>query len=1676
MGNQKCRKKLCSFFLAFSLAAGSLTGITSAEMDVVQAATNKAPGKPTGLKTELMKEAYGLNTKNPAFSWIVNDEDSDEVQSAYRIIVSKTSNITEQNKVCDTGWVVSEENSYVHVPSLKNILQDNQIYYWQVQTKDKDGAESPLSDAAVFMTDIASEWQSTDGIWAVPGEEASWTDYTVEASVSVQSGNAFAVLLRMNAGNSGYMLQIRDQDNVVKCHPITNGNISTAAADIKTVSLTGSGITLPTNKSEFKIKFTVEGTNIGLAVDTTNTGNSYKEAGTISLGAGAVAAGAVGFRTGNSESGTVDNLKVTGKDGSVLYENDFTQDDGFFSKCSVSNGKLSVGKAVFSVWSNPDELKETGNISFIRSPKIMIENKANIEKVIVSAAARGTAQDRGTIFDIYFNDRCLGAGSARELSNVGSFSGASNYTQVYYNSYDVTDDIVQGDGNVISAVANCRDNNRGILVQMTAFYKDGSKKILTNSGTAESGWKTLDGTKAFGDAGSLIDTGYVRIFHDNINMNVYPEGWNEASFDDSKWQAAKVSAAVADSKTGTSGRVLYPSQSENALRMETKEPEKRVYENNAGNIVVDLGKEIIGGLKVNIESSAAQKITVYMGEEMNGDGVKHKLTAVPDYVDTWTLKSGLNAFETITFRTFRYVELIGLDETTKQYILEHPDSVKGWAIQQEFDETDSDFAAEGSDEADMLNRLYDFCKYTIQATNQDVFVDSQARERAPYEGDLLVNSNTSYAVSGNYSLARHSNEWLIDNPTWPNDYSLFSVEMSYWDYIYTGNTDSIQENYRALKNKLTTKVASEDSATGLIRVKGGQAGESALIDWPTSERDGYQGSYYDVVMNAEYVGIYRYMAAICTALDQLEDAEVYTVKADKLQNSLITYAYDKTNGRFYDSLDQSYKATQHSSTHATAYALTYGVFDSQEMADDMCAFVYDNCKEEFKGSVYVTYFILKGLYTGNHGEMAQKLMTNARVGTNVKTFASLLDNLYCTITPEAWGHAHKNNMTLSHPWGASPGCSIVQGLFGILPLKAGFKEFSVKLQPGGIPSASVTTPTIKGKVQVSYQNGSEEDLAGNKLTASVTVPANTKAVVSLPVTGKEYAYLMVDGVKTEADYDGTYLSVSVGSGTHTFAISEEKVNASTYFDMKVSAGTSSLQIGDTTQIVTALANRENQEITGAAISYQSQNPKVVTVSETGVVKAAGSGKADVLVTASYEGVQKTKRLSFTVKTFLERLSLSLSGGNTITVDSSAEAVLKKVYSDGRQEAISSGIAYSVEGDAIQIDKKGTVTAKKVGTAMLTAYPSVLDKDSLALPAEISSTEVWHFDGTANPFNSGVTLSNNKLSVPVSTSENNTAYQGNVVSGTFEIQDVAATVAFNVKDNNNRYFWQFSKTEGLKRHTEIGGSIVQYGSAVPITLKDGENTFMIATRENRIYTWLNGTCVDICDTHASLPVSGGFGVRTGRSETFTLSNISVGNDLSVVWAKAEITVKEKSTNSDNPDNPDNPQVKKATVKLNVKKLPLQKKKSTTALKASGMIKGDKVKNWKSSKPSVAKVNSKTGKITAKKVGTTKITVTTVKGATASCTIKVQSKAVKTTKLTVTNVKKKKLTLKKGKSFKLTIKRQPLTASDKVTYKSSKPSIAKVSSSGKITAKKKGKAVITVQSASKKKVKITVTVKG
>ncbi|MEY8517717.1 alpha-L-arabinofuranosidase C-terminal domain-containing protein [Lachnospiraceae bacterium 29-84] len=161
-------------------------------------------------------------------------------------------------------------------------------------------------------------------------------------------------------------------------------------------------------------------------------------------------------------------------------------------------------------------------------------------------------------------------------------------------------------------------------------------------------------------------------------------------------------------------------------------------------------------------------------------------------------------------------------------------------------------------------------------------------------------------------------------------------------------------------------------------------------------------------------------------------------------------------------------------------------------------------------------------------------------------------------------------------------------------------------------------------------------------------------------------------------------------------------------------------------------------------------------------------------------------------------------------------------------------------------------------------------------------------------------------------------------------------------------------------------------------------------------------------------------------------------------------------------------KPTSVKLNVgKKITIGQTEKATFKATIKPSAASKKVTWKSSKPSI--VSIKNGKIQGKKTGKSVISVKTSNGKSAKCTVTVKKKPSKIT------LNKKSKTLKKNKTFKIKVKFPKNTYSYKLTYSTSKKSVATVSSKGVVKAKKKGKAVITVKTFNGKKAKLSIKVR-
>lgn len=417
---------------------------------------------------------------------------------------------------------------------------------------------------------------------------------------------------------------------------------------------------------------------------------------------------------------------------------------------------------------------------------------------------------------------------------------------------------------------------------------------------------------------------------------------------------------------------------------------------------------------------------------------------------------------------FRYCQLSGL---AKDFDI---NSVKQLAVWYPFNNDASRF----SSSSDTLNKIWDLCKYSIKATTFcGVYVDGD-RERKPYEADAYINQLGHYCVDKEYALARYSQEYFFEHPTWPTEWKSHSVFMAWQDYLYTGNTDFLVRYYDNLKNEKALLQPLNKKGLLVCTYSGNRKND--IVDWPMSERDGYELKEINLVPNAFYYKSLVIMADIAKVLGKKADYRFFTQKAKSLKTVINRQFFDPKKGLYVDAV-----GSNHVSLHGNMFPLAFGLVENK-YKPHLIQFIKSR---RMACSVYGAQYLLEALYQENEAEYALILLQEG----GERSWLNMLKS-GSTITLEAWDIKFKPNLDWNHAWGAAPANIIPRQLFGIQPTSAGFSTFSIKPQTAGLRFGEIKTPTLKGDIIVKFTN----DRLQKSYMLELEIPANTKAELFMP--------------------------------------------------------------------------------------------------------------------------------------------------------------------------------------------------------------------------------------------------------------------------------------------------------------------------------------------------------------------------------------------------------------------------------------------------------------------------------------------------------------------------------------------------------------------------------------------------
>lgn len=347
--------------------------------------------------------------------------------------------------------------------------------------------------------------------------------------------------------------------------------------------------------------------------------------------------------------------------------------------------------------------------------------------------------------------------------------------------------------------------------------------------------------------------------------------------------------------------------------------------------------------------------------------------------------------------------------------------------------------------------------------------------------------------------------------------------MAWADWMYTGDIASVQQHFDLLKKEKTLEQYARDD--GLLvsfpDQKVRPPNNRDIVDWPPSERDNFDFTPVNSVINAFHYLNLTQMADMANALGRHDDYLFYSNRAKQVYQAFNQVFYDQENRVYLDG-----EGSNHSGFHANVAALAFGLVPEQNKAKVIALLK----SKGMAGSVYFAQYLLEALYLSGESDYALSLMT-------AKTERSWFNMLRVgsTITLEAWDDKFKPNQDWNHAWGAVPGNIVGRFLLGVTPLEPGFKRIKIAPQLSRLHFAEGAVPTIRGEVYVSIRKkGSDQ------LELKVTVPSNSEAELHLPKLPsftEGNAEVLVNGAKVEFEnLDDTLLIKPLKAGDYTIRV------------------------------------------------------------------------------------------------------------------------------------------------------------------------------------------------------------------------------------------------------------------------------------------------------------------------------------------------------------------------------------------------------------------------------------------------------------------------------------------------------------------------------------------------------------
>ena len=528
----------------------------------------------------------------------------------------------------------------------------------------------------------------------------------------------------------------------------------------------------------------------------------------------------------------------------------------------------------------------------------------------------------------------------------------------------------------------------------------------------------------------------------------------------------------------------------------------------AGGELIDFGKETFGYLQLN-GLSGNGKVNIFYGESRE-EALDTKFCETLDQLAVNENQVTDNALAKTSNLADKYT--LGNSKAFRYVYITKDEGVKYSDVSMLYEYKPVQYRGKFRSSDQELNNIWKVGEYTMHLTTREFFIDGIKRDRWTWSGDAIQSyqmnyylffdaqtvRNTIWLLRGKDPVTSHSNTIM--------DYTFYWFLSIYDYYMYTGDSRFIAQIYPRMQSMMDY-VLGRTNANGMVE---GLTGDWVFVDWADGYMDKKGELSYEQVLFTKSLET----MAMCSKLTgNTADQTKYEKLASDLRAKLIPAFWNETKKALVHNRLNGMQQEQ-VTRYANMFASFYNYLSPEQQQQIKTSVLLNDSILKIS-TPYMRYYELEALCAmGEHKQVMKEM--KAYWGGMIHEGATSFWEKYVPTdkgTQHLAMYGRPYGKSLCHAWGASPIYLLGKYYLGIQPVKAGYREFSVTPNLGGLQWMEGTVPTPHGEIKLYMDTKSIKVTAtegkGYLTFASKSKPKASKGTIEKLSDGKYR--LLIDG-------------------------------------------------------------------------------------------------------------------------------------------------------------------------------------------------------------------------------------------------------------------------------------------------------------------------------------------------------------------------------------------------------------------------------------------------------------------------------------------------------------------------------------------------------------------------------------